>query len=417
MAELTITLLSAKSGLSEVIPSVSQTSTVAEVISLAQALLGETANTTQLLFNGRPLHPPTMTLQQAGVSSGDMLVLQKPKPTQPPAPLPTAAATASGGGGGLDFSNLFAAAPTPAASTSGPPRAVYYPNMNLNEAVAHNPHPSAIVNLLKEKEHLWKELRYHNPKLAASLQGENDMAKAADLWRQNVVQGSIARALERSNEFHAEKRMRDRLTANPDDVEAKAYFSKQTNQQKIDEQYRHVMEEYPESLSKVLMLYVSAKINGHEVQAFCDSGAQMTIMSKKLATACGLLEWVDDRFAGVATGVGTGKIMGRVHLVQLEFLVDGKAYYMPCTITVMDDPPPGASEMPFLLGLDMMKRHLCQIDLQKGVLRFSTGSTPLEVPFLHEKDLDEERGGTKGFDADQQNAMLLEEEDKKKKEG
>jgi hypothetical protein len=82
-----------------------------------------------------------------------------------------------------------------------------------------------------------------------------------------------------------------------------------------------------------------------------------------------------------------------------------------------DDPPPGAKEMPFLLGLDMMKRHLCQIDLEKHVLRFRIGgggggedrgglSNYMEVPFLHEKDLDEEQGGTKGFNADQANARL-----------
>ena len=64
----------------------------------------------------------------------------------------------------------------------------------------------------------------------------------------------------------------------------------------------------------------------------------------------------------------------------------------------MDDPPLGASEMPFLLGLDMMKRHLCQIDLQAGVLRFPM--VGVDAPFLHEKDLSESQGGTRGFDVD-----------------
>jgi hypothetical protein len=38
----------------------------------------------------------------------------------------------------------------------------------------------------------------------------------------------------------------------------------------------------------------------------------------------------------------------------------------------MDDAGSG-SDMPFLFGLDMMKRHLCQIDLEKGVLKFRLG--------------------------------------------
>lgn len=164
-------------------------------------------------------------------------------------------------------------------------------------------------------------------------------------------------------------------------------------------------------MARVLMLYVNVKINGHNIQAFCDSGAQSTIMSKKVATECDLMDWVDTRFHGVAVGVGTGKIIGRIHLVQLQ--IDN--YHFPCSVTVMDDPPPGASEMPFLLGLDMMKRHTCVMDFGKGVLKFrlSPGQY-LETPFLHEKDLDESKGGTKGFDATASNQKVREEMDRQK---
>ena len=55
------------------------------------------------------------------------------------------------------------------------------------------------------------------------------------------------------------------------------------------------------------MLYINCSINNHPLQAFVDSGAQMTIMSKKTAARCGILHLVDSRFAGVAVGVGTGK--------------------------------------------------------------------------------------------------------------
>jgi hypothetical protein len=52
----------------------------------------------------------------------------------------------------------------------------------------------------------------------------------------------------------------------------------------------------------------------------------------------------------------------------------------------------------------MLRRHLCQIDLAKGVLRFTTLN--LETPFLHEKDLPQSKGGTIGFDADKANQAL-----------
>lgn len=61
------------------------------------------------------------------------------------------------------------------------------------------------------------------------------------------------------------------------------------------------------------------------------------------------------------------------------------------------DSPPSPQDMDFLLGLDMLKRFNCSIDLLKSKLIFRLGSSTLETPFLHEKDLDASKGGTKGF--------------------
>lgn len=43
------------------------------------------------------------------------------------------------------------------------------------------------------------------------------------------------------------------------------------------------------------------------------------------------------------------------------------------------------SDVEFLFGLDMLKRHLCVIDLRSGAL--ALGSAGATVPFLSEKDL------------------------------
>lgn len=239
-----------------------------------------------------------------------------------------------------------------------------------------------------------------------------------------MVKGSIKNSFAISQHLNKEKEFTRRLRENPNDAEAKEYFEKKKKDRIVDEQYRQVMQEYPESMGRVLMLYIDAKINDHPIQAFVDSGAQSTIMSKKMARNCGILDLVDTRFAGVAMGVGTGKILGRIHMVQLQI---GHVHF-PCSVTVMDDATmPMADggkdkakpqDMDFLLGLDMMKRHTCTIDLAEGKLKFrlSPGEY-LETPFLHEKDLDQSKGGTKGFDANKANEELLKAQEKYDKEG
>ena len=187
------------------------------------------------------------------------------------------------------------------------------------------------------------------------------------------------------------------------------------------------MQEYPESMGRVLMLYINAKINTHPLQAFVDSGAQMTIMSKSCAQRCGILHLLDTRFHGMAVGVGTGKILGRIHIVQLQI----GDYHFPCSVTIMDDatlPRAGGAEndneasaakpkdMDLLLGLDMLKRFNCSIDLMESKLKFRLGSSILETPFLHEKDLDESKGGTKGFDATKSNQELEDAQRKHREE-
>lgn len=90
------------------------------------------------------------------------------------------------------------------------------------------------------------------------------------------------------------------------------------------------------------------EINGHKFQAFVDTGAQSTIISKGFCEKLGLMKDVDTRFKGVAIGVGTSKILGRIHIAKLK-LENGKT--IECSLQVLEN-----IDIDFLIGIDMMKK-------------------------------------------------------------
>jgi cell fate (sporulation/competence/biofilm development) regulator YlbF (YheA/YmcA/DUF963 family) len=353
MSEITVTLALTITGQSESIAVAADSTTLHELADFAKALLGVDNGDVMALFkDGRRLVPPSLSLQQAGLVHGDVIAVEVVNDGMSLPSDSTAAATLPSVGGGLDFSNLLAAVAPPTSSATSsttplPPAARYVPGMNLADAMDYNPHPQDIVALLRSHNHLMKELNYHNPTLAQKLQLTTSLEDAVKIWREDLVKSGIQGALQQTKQYQEENKWKTRLAQNPDDDEAKAYFSEHERIKQVIDQYRQVMQEYPEStVGQILMLYVSAKINDHPILAFVDSGAQQTIMSQKCAERCGLLPWVDKRFSGTAIGVGRGKILGRLHVVQLQI---GPTYF-PCSITVMEDSGLGDQNMEFLLG-------------------------------------------------------------------
>jgi len=235
---------------------------------------------------------------------------------------------------------------------------------NMRENQRGSDDPATIRDLFMSNPQQLSLLKERNPRLAEAL-----------------LSGSLeqfAKVLEEQRRENLERvsgRLR-MLSGDPFDPEIQRQISEEIRMQNINSNMETAMEYQPESFGQVFMLYINCSVNGHPVKAFVDSGAQMTIMSAKCAERCGVTRLIDQRWAGTAVGVGTQKIIGRVHLCQIQIGSD----FLPTSFSVLED-----QQMDILVGLDMLKRHQCCIDLKRNLLLI--GTTGTETPFLAEADL------------------------------
>uniref|UniRef100_A0A1A7WWL7 DNA-damage inducible protein 2 n=1 Tax=Iconisemion striatum TaxID=60296 RepID=A0A1A7WWL7_9TELE len=358
-----------------------------DFVALCELESGIPAGEIQITYVEQPLKDPTRALGTYGVKDGDVVVLRqterRPPQTQSAFPGLPRIDFRSIAVPGTSSSTNQRGAPRPQQSAPPPqqpplqpqpqppppPQRAAQPSTPMafrGPAPQGLDNPALLQQMLLTNPHELSLLKERNPPLAEAL-------LSGDLERFTKV------LLEQQQDRAKREQERIRLlTADPFDLEAQAKIEEEIRQHNVEENMTIAMEEAPESFGQVVMLYINCKVNGHPVKAFVDSGAQMTIMSQACAERCNIMRLVDRRWAGIAKGVGTQKIIGRVHLAQVQIEGD----FLPCSFSILEDQP-----MDMLLGLDMLKRHQCSIDLKKSVLVI--GTTGTETRFLSEAELPE----------------------------
>lgn len=324
------------------------------LVAYCEAEMGTSFNNLQFLYNARPLDDMKKTLKQYSIQDGDMLLVV----------------------------NRALLQQTHARQVAGRPTAA-----NIQRPAASSSQLAAAQNQAQVEDLL--NMTEVTMEQAAKVR-DSFLANADEMTNLKMSNMPLADALTSGTleDFHKilneqHKRRRDEqlkrmrmMTADPFDVEAQKMIADEIKRQQIESNMHDAIEFMPEAFGQVHMLYIKCKVNGTPIDAFVDSGAQSTIMSKACAERCNVTRLIDERWSGIAQGVGTQKILGRIHLCQVQIEND----FLSSSFNVLENQP-----MDMLLGLDMLKRHQCVIDLKDNILKI--GTTGTETKFLNESEL------------------------------
>jgi DNA damage-inducible protein 1 len=305
-----------------------------DIKALVHGELNISPSSQHFYYNNRVITDNSQTLEATNIHEGDMLGMAIQDPTD------------------LARRRLH---PESSSSNQTPPR----PTQRQREG--HD--PERIRLHMIGDPHMLEEVRRQDPDLAAAAPNKDEFHALWDTKQRQLAQAQA--------EKEAELAL---LNADPFNVEAQAKIEEMIRQERVAENVQKALEDNPESFGRVTMLYISVLVNNVPIKAFVDSGAQTTIMSPSAAQSCGIMRLIDRRFGGIARGVGTAEILGRVHSAEIQI----GQYLLPSSFTVME-----GKDVDLLLGLDMLKRHQMCIDLKENVLRVQDD----KIEFLPENEI------------------------------
>lgn len=250
--------------------------------------------------------------------------------------------------------------------------------MNQNQPV--NPIQNAAKEMMiKQYVKQYKDRFLTNPdELNALFTSQPELAEAIAAGDDKKIESFIRKKMDEAEAKERQRKMEyiKLMNSDPNDPNVQKKIEEIIKFKNIEENRKYAEEYLPETLFSVHMLYINLEINKKKVVALVDTGAQSTIMSQELVKKCDLENLVDTRYSGIATGVGTGRIIGTIHAAPIKL----NGQFLMVKITVLENPTIG-----FIFGLDNMRAHRCNVDLGKNALVFPDAK--INVMFLSDGEI------------------------------
>jgi hypothetical protein len=137
-------------------------------------------------------------------------------------------------------------------------------------------------------------------------------------------------------------------------------------------------------LHPLLQIPMSISLTGsgnlQAVRTYCDTGAQRTVMSWDCAQQVGLLQHLDRSYAGIATGVGSCRVLGRIPAGIADLHLHGSLTVKSPAITIIEST--GTQGVELLLGLDILRDYDAVLDLKEEELTLRVQNEEHRIPFL-----------------------------------
>ncbi|VDM63991.1 unnamed protein product [Angiostrongylus costaricensis] len=134
------------------------------------------------------------------------------------------------------------------------------------------------------------------------------------------------------------------------------------------------MLQFPECFTKVPMIYLRAQINGVDVLALLDTGAQMSIISATAVEKCKMTDAVDRRFRVTASGVGGMRSSaGRILACTVQFT----SISILCSFDVLSSDICSAD---VIIGVDVFTKYQAVLNFAERTIQFGRLGTAAFMP-------------------------------------